>query len=122
MKQFIYYKMFLLIISSLMLANGIICAKESTSNSIPAENKKQFGLNQDIIFNSNITLKSAGYDINDIEDIKRAALIETSYKRLGALRLLADKMGNKSIPLLKKGLEDAEPRVKTYNSRLFRRL
>jgi hypothetical protein len=120
MRQFLNHKMFLLVISSLIISNGLICAKEQASYSISGVNMKEILLNHDILFNCHNSLQSAGYDVNDIEDIKRAAFTDIRFsRRLNALRLLANKMGDKSIPLLKKGLEDTDPYVRSETARLL---
>jgi len=51
-------------------------------------------------------LRSEGYDVNDPEDIKRAAIESKSYVRDSALVLLAYKTGTKAIPVIKDALED----------------
>jgi hypothetical protein len=53
------------------------------------------------------TLRSRGYDVNDVEDIKRAAIEgKKPLTRDNALVLLAYKSGTKAIPVLKEALKD----------------
>jgi len=52
------------------------------------------------------TLRSRGYDVNDVEDIKRAAIEGKPLTRDNALVLLAYKSGTKAIPVLKEALKD----------------
>ena len=50
-------------------------------------------------------LRSKGFDVNDVEDIKRAAIEGKSYVRDSALVLLAYKSGTESIPVIKNSLK-----------------
>jgi len=58
-------------------------------------------------------LQSKGYDVNDINDIKRAAFLDSeSGIRQCAIWFLAIEMREDSIPILKKALDDVKPLVR----------
>lgn len=64
-------------------------------------------------------LSAKGYDVNSIEEIKRATTDSDPLTRVGALHLLAYRIGRESIPNLKNALNDSYPYVRCNAARLL---
>jgi hypothetical protein len=67
-----------------------------------------------------MTLRAAGYDVNSVEDLRRAATTEGKNEvRHEALILLAYKAGREAIPTLRQALEDQNPLLRCMAARLM---
>jgi hypothetical protein len=59
------------------------------------------------------------YDINDVNDIKRATMDESQILRYNAMHLLTYRIGPEAIPELKKNLERPNPYERTIAARML---
>jgi hypothetical protein len=59
------------------------------------------------------------YDINDVNDIKRATMDESQILRYNAMHLLTYRIGSGAIPELKKNLERPNPYERTIAARML---
>jgi len=65
------------------------------------------------------TLRAKGYDVNSVEEIKRATKDDKSIVRINALLLLSHRIERESIPTLKNALNDSRPIVRCTAARLL---
>src|SRR4030042_2466572 len=64
-------------------------------------------------------LRTKGYDVNSVEEIKRATKDDESTVRIKAMYLLAYQIGSESIPTIKDALNDSWPSVRCNAARLL---
>jgi hypothetical protein len=115
MKREIRFNVFYLIIISLC---WIFCSDTFASDiSYRPELKK--GMFSSELNPYQYVLEKAGYDINDLNDVKRAALLDGEPIRECAIWFLAIKTDTESIPILKQALDDVNPSIHCLAARLL---
>jgi hypothetical protein len=117
MKREIRFNVLYLIIISLC---WIFCSDTFASDiSYRPELQKGMLFSQEDYNRNQALLRLAGYDVNDINDIKRAANRDGELTRWYAIWFIAQKMGVDSIPILRKSLSDSNPTNRCMAARLL---